>query len=401
MAAVSSAAIGFFVPVGSRDEAPEVAGAAHCLEHLLFKGTVGRSAGEFAEAFDAVGGDANAYTTKEYTAFYARLLAEHAGLGLELLADLLTEPLLAASDLDAERQVILEELAAHDDEPADVCAELLANLLYPDHPLGRDPLGTRESIEGIDAPTLRQFFEARYRSAGMVVALAGQVDVDAACAHLSALPARLGLQAPLRHAPSAPASKVAVLRRRGEQVHLGLAWRSVDRHDPARYAASVYTHLLGGGLSSRLFQEVRERRGLAYAIGADREAWGDAGAMQISVATGPDQVAEVVEVCLATVDAIGRDGPTEREVDIARSNLRAEVLLSHEDSGSRMHRLGAGVLLHGAARPIEETLAGIEAVDLDAVGNFAASITSADAVLAAVGPTTVTACRAALQRRTR
>ena len=347
-----SVCIGFWVGTGSRDEDDRLTPApSHFLEHLLFKGTAERSASAIAEAVDEVGGDFNAFTTKEYTSFYIRLLAEHLDLGLDILSDIMWRPALRPADLDAERQVILDEILMHADEPADEAAEQSSAALFPDHPLGREVLGTQESVAAMTAERIREFFDRHYRPGNMVAAVAGDLDHRRggrrARAHGSR--GRSGRRPPRTGRP--PDDKVeplAVTRRATEQAHLVLAARSVDRTDPRRYALAVLNHVLGGGLSSRLFQEIRERRGLAYSVWSERVAYHDAGIGQRGHGHRPRARGRGARHRRHRARRAGRPtGITERELTIAKGNLRAETLLACEDSGARMSRIGAGLLLHG------------------------------------------------------
>ncbi len=382
-----SVCIGFWVGTGARDEASGEFGASHVLEHLLFKGTEERPPSAIAEAVDEVGGDCNAFTTKEYTSFYIRLLAEHLSLGLDLLSDIMWRPALRASDLDAERQVILDEILMHADEPADEASEQSSALLFPDHPLGREVLGTEESVAAMGAERIRAFFETHYRPGNMVAAVAGDVDHEAVVDGLEARAAgRSGGRAPTRVAPDGRVEPLRVMRRSTEQAHLVLAARSVDRHDPRRFALALANHVLGGGLSSRLFQEIRERRGLAYSIWSERVAYHDAGAVSVGVGTAPEHVDEVLDIIVDQLDLLGSKGVTERELAVAKGNLRAETLLSCEDSGARMSRIGAGLLLHGEVLTVDELLARIDAVTLEEVHAESDELARAPRTLSAVGP---------------
>ncbi|MHB1712294.1 MAG: M16 family metallopeptidase, partial [Acidimicrobiales bacterium] len=283
-----SVCIGFWVGTGSRDESPDRAGASHFLEHLLFKGTADRSASAIAEAVDEVGGDFNAFTTKEYTSFYIRLLAEHLPLGLDILSDIMWQPALRESDLDAERLVILDEILMHADEPSDLAAEQSAAALFPGHPLGREVLGTQQSIEATTAEQIRDFFTLHYRPGNMVAAVAGDLDHNEV---VSGIEARYngssGGSSPERSAPCDSVVPLQVTRRGTEQAHLVMGMRSVGRFDPRRYPLAILNHVLGGGLSSRLFQEIRERRGLAYSVWSERTAYQDTGAVSVGVSTSP------------------------------------------------------------------------------------------------------------------
>ncbi len=386
MAEARSVCIGFWVGTGSRDEAPESAGSSHFLEHLLFKGTHARSASAIAEAVDEVGGDFNAFTTKEYTSFYIRLLAEHVELGLDILSDIMWRPALRGADLDAERQVILDEILMHADEPADEAAEQSSATLFPDHPLGREVLGTEASVEAMTDTRIRAFFDEHYLPGNMVVAVAGDLDHDRV---VSGLAGRAGEHrggaGPERTRPDGRVTPLAVTRRPTEQAHVVLAARSVDRNHPSRYALAVLNHVLGGGLSSRLFQEIRERRGLAYSVWSERVAYVDAGFLSVGLGTGPEHVAEVLDIVTDELAALGADGITERELAIAKGNLRAETLLACEDSGARMSRIGAGMLLHGEVLSVDEVLARVEALTREDVHDAARTLVGAPRTLSVVG----------------
>ena len=382
-----SVCIGFWVGTGSRDEDGALSGASHFLEHLLFKGTDERSATAIAEAVDEVGGDFNAFTTKEYTSFYIRLLAEHVSLGLDILSDIMWSPALRPTDLDAERQVILDEILMHADEPSDEAAEQSSAGLFPGHPLGREVLGSHDSVSDMTAERIRSFFELHYRPGNMVVAVAGDLDhAEVADGLESRFAGGPGGVTPDRHPPGGAVEPLLVTRRATEQAHLVLACRSVDRADPRRYALAVLNHVLGGGLSSRLFQEIRERRGLAYSVWSERVAYHDAGSVSVGMGTAPEHVPEVLAIVASELADLGAHGITERELAIAKGNLRAETLLACEDSGSRMSRIGAGMLLHGEVLPVDEVLARVAALTLEEVHDAAAELVAAPRTLSVVGP---------------
>jgi predicted Zn-dependent peptidase len=382
-----SVCIGFWVGTGARDEEASQAGASHFLEHLLFKGTAERSPSDIAEAVDEVGGDFNAFTTKEYTSFYIRLLAEHLPLGLDILSDIMWKPALRPADLEAERQVILDEILMHADEPADEAAEQSSALLFPDHPLGREVLGSQESVSAMTAERIREFFALHYRPGNMVVAVAGDFAHDVVADGLEArFSGPRGGTTPEREPPGDKVEPVRVTRRATEQAHVVLASRSVDRFDRRRYALAVLNHVLGGGLSSRLFQEIRERRGLAYSVWSERVAYHDAGSVSVGMGTAPEHVAEVLDIVATELASLGADGITERELAIAKGNLRAETLLACEDSGARMSRIGAGLLLHGEVLTVDQVLARVEALTLDEVHAAASQLVAAPRTLSVVGP---------------
>jgi len=387
MTEVASACVGVWVGTGSRDETPAESGMSHFLEHLAFKGTPERTAREIAEEIDAVGGDMNAYTTKEYTTFYVRALAEHVELGLDILCDILCRPALRPEEVDAERQVILEEVLMHRDEPMDVVQEHFATAMFPSHPLGREVLGEPEVIRKVTVPAIRSFFDQHYLPGNMVIAAAGDLDHDRLAVGIEArFASRQGGRPPVRRAPSQETVPLVVESRETEQAQLVLGVRAPDRHSADRFALAVLNHTLGGGLSSRLFQEIREARGLAYSIGSDRNAYDDAGALAISVGTAPEHAHEVLDLLHLELDRLGAEGITERELEVAKGHLRADMLLSLEDSGSRMSRIGSALLLFGTVLTAEELIGRIAAVTADQVRNVAERVLTGPRTLAVVGP---------------
>jgi predicted Zn-dependent peptidase len=387
MADVRSVAMAYWVGSGSRDESDALAGASHFLEHLLFKGTETRSAVAIAESLDEVGGDCNAFTTKEYTTFYVRLLAEHLPLGLDILSEIMWRPALREADVDAERTVILDEILMHADEPSDLAAEQWQVALFPDHPLGRDTLGTASTVAGLRAGDIRRFFEHHYRPANMVVSVAGDCTHEQVAADLEQrFEGQTGGTAPPRTAPGAETSALSVVRRPTEQAHVVYGMRSISRDDERRWPLAVLNHVLGGGLSSRLFQKVREERGLAYSIWSERAAYQDAGSLAIVAGTAPENVDEVLRIVAGELESLAEHGITDRELAVAKGNLRAELLLSGEDSGARMSRIGASMLLHGHVRTVDELLSCVNGVTPDEVMAEARSLAHAPRTLSAVGP---------------
>ncbi len=387
MADVRSVAVAYWVGTGSRDEPPGLAGASHFLEHLLFKGTDRRSAAAIAEALDEVGGDCNAFTTKEYTTFYVRLLSDDLGLGLDILSDIMWEPALRPEDIEAERTVILDEILMHADEPADLAAERWQSALFPDHPLGRDTLGTAATVQRITRDDIAVFFAEHYRPANMVVSVAGDCCHEEVAADLERRFAGVrGGAIPPRTEPGSDVVGLDVVQRSTEQAHLVYGARSVSRFDERRWALAVLNHVLGGGLSSRLFQKVREQRGLAYSVWSERAAYQDAGSLAIVVGTAPEHVSEVLRIVNDELEHLATDGVTERELAVAKGNLRAEMLLSGEDSGARMSRIGAAMLLHGEVLTVDDVIAKIEAIDRAQVLDVAAQLAQAPRTMSAVGP---------------
>ena len=384
---VSSVAAGFWVGSGSRDESPRLAGASHFLEHLLFKGTPTRTAAEIAEAVDAVGGDMNAFTTKEYTAFYVRVLGESLDLGLDILSDVMWDPAFRPEEVEAERQVIMEEILMHSDEPSELVHDRLLEGLFPDHPLGRDVLGDEESIAAMEVEEIRAFHQHHYRPGNIVVAVAGQLDHDEVIEGISRrFCGTPGGEVPRRVAPDGPISPVVVTTRPTEQAHVVLGVPTFGRHDEDRHALAVLDHALGGGLSSRLFQEIRERRGLAYSVYSYRTTFDDTGVLAFYAGTAPTRAREVLDLMVAELERVTTEGVTEREVAVAKGHIRGETALSLEDSAARMSRVARSQLLHGEVMDVDDVLQRIEAVTAEDVDRVAARVLGVEPVLAVVGP---------------
>jgi predicted Zn-dependent peptidase len=384
---VRSVSIGFWVGTGSVDEAPERSGASHFLEHLLFKGTASRTARDIAEAVDAVGGDMNAFTTKEYTTFYVRLLADDQDLGLDILSDIIWSPAFRPDEFEAERQVILEEILMHADEPADLVHDVLAGALYPRHPLGREVLGAEDTVTAMTVDDVAAFHAAHYRPANLVVAAAGALDHDRVVdgiAHRIAGQAGGGPE--VRQAPSSPSLPRAVVSRATEQTHLAVATPAPDRDDEDRHAMSIVEHVLGGGMSSRLFQSIREERGLAYSVYAYRLAFQGAGALAVYAGTSPSHTSEVLDLIQSEMGRLAASGLTAGELDNARGHIRGSMALGLEDTGARMSRIGHSQLVHGRVLSLEEVEARLTALNLDQVNKVAARWLSEPRTVACVGP---------------
>ena len=386
MPGVRSVATGFWVGVGGRDERDELAGASHFLEHLLFKGTEARTAREIAEAVDAVGGEMNAYTAKEYTAYYTRLPDRQLELGIDILADVLSVPAFRPHEVEAERQVILEEILMDEDSPEDRVHTLLFGALFPDHPLGRDVAGTPETITAITRDDIRAFFGTHYRPRNLVVAAAGNVDhdevVDAICRRFDGD----GGEVPERRAPVVPSRAIDVLRRPTEQAHLAVGLRGLPRTDPDRYALAVCNQILGGGMSSRLFQEIREERGLAYSVYSAVSGYADTGAVAVYAGTAPGRANEVIALIHAEIDRLAADGITAQELAVAKGFLEGSLVLGMEDSSGRMTRLGASQQTLGHTITVEEQVARFRAVTADDVARVIDRVLTGPRTLAVVGP---------------
>jgi predicted Zn-dependent peptidase len=383
-----SVATGVWVGVGSRDEPAELSGVSHFLEHLLFKGTPTRTSQEISRSVDRVGGDFNAFTAKEYTAYYCRLPARHALFGIELLGDVLLRPALRESDVDSERLVILEELAMDDDSPDDVAHRMFAAQLFPDHPLGRETAGDRDTVQAINATDVRRFFESHYHAGSMVVTLAGPIDHDEAVKMISSAFAdiRHTGEVPARHAPDAMGADDSV-DDDTEQVHIVMGSRSFPRGDEDREALDVVNHVFGGGLSSRLFEEIRERRGLAYSVYSGVSAYADSGAFQMYAGTQPEHGDEVIALMRAELDRLVADGISDDELDVAVGYLTGAFELGLEDTGARMARNGGLLITTGAVRPIADQVERWAAVDQTAVKRTIGRVFTSDPIVVTVGPT--------------
>jgi predicted Zn-dependent peptidase len=382
-----SATIGVWVRVGGRDEPDDLAGASHFLEHLLFKGTQDRSAREIAEAVDAVGGDMNAFTSREHTAYFTRLPYQELSLGLEILGDVLTEPVFRSHEVDAERQVILEEILMNLDTPEDCVHSLLADALYPDHPLGREVLGTEETVEDLSRDEIAEFFHQWYKPSNLVVVAAGRLEHADVIGGLSGTLGRLsGGERPQRVAPTARPKPVAVQTRTTEQAHICLGWRGLPQSDDDRYALAVANQILGGGMSSRLFQEVREERGLAYSVYSYPSTYSDTGALTIYAGTAPRRATEVLSVVDSIVASLLAEGVTDQELRVAKGYLEGSLVLGLEDSGGRMARLGRSLMTRDDIITVDEHLASIDKVTGDDVSSVLHRVLDSERVLAAVGP---------------
>jgi predicted Zn-dependent peptidase len=383
-----SASVGVWVGVGSRDESAAIAGVSHFLEHLLFKGTHRRSARATAVAVEAVGGDLNAYTAKEHTTFHLRAPTSGLGPGLDVLAEQLCEPLLAADDVVAERSVVLEELAGCDDAPEDVVDRLLWERLFPGHPLGGEVMGTSASVAAMTPEAVTGFFTRWYQPANLVIAAAGGFEEG----ELYRFAARIDAARPAAARPERPLPPPATLpdpvvqRRRTEQGHLCFGWRTAGHFDADRGVRDVLEQVLGGGPASRLFQEVREERALAYAVYASATEFTDSGALAVYAGVNPGRAAEATKVIRGVVEDLAAGGMTEEELATAKGYLSGSYWLGLEDFPSRMTRLGWWQMVAGRIPPPEYYPAMIDAVTSADVARVAAQILTVPPVCAAVGP---------------
>ncbi|MGV9614159.1 M16 family metallopeptidase [Nocardia xishanensis] len=390
---VRSASIGVWVGVGSRDEGRTVAGAAHFLEHLLFKATPSRSALDIAQAMDAVGGELNAFTAKEQTCYYAHVLDEDLPLAVELVSDVVLNGLCRAVDVDVERQVVLEEIAMRDDDPEDLVGDAFLTALFGDHPIGRPVIGSVESIEAMQAGQLRSFHVRRYRPDRMVVAVAGNVEHDHTVELVHrAFESRLDPQAepaPRREGRFRPhgVPELQWNYRDSEQAHLAFGVRAFGRHEgDRRWPLSVLNTVVGGGLSSRLFQRIREERGLAYSVYSSVDTFADTGAFSVYIGCQPENLGKVASLARGVLDEVAEHGITDAECARAKGSLRGGLVLGLEDSASRMNRIGRSELSYGNHRSVSETLARIDAVTTDEVTAIARTLLARPFAASVAGP---------------
>lgn len=393
---VRSATFGIWVGVGSRDETPVLNGATHYLEHLLFKGTERRSALEISAALDAVGGEMNAFTAKENTCYYARVLDTDLPLAIDVVCDMLTGSLIRPEDVEAERGVILEEMAMAEDDPGDVVHDLFAKVIYGAAPLGRPILGTQETVKGLTRDQIAGFFKRRYKPEHLVVAAAGNLDhrvvvkqVEAAFAPLLAKSDAAPTEARRGVKEVRTTGRVEVLNRSTEQAHLVLGVPGVPRHDERRWALGVLNAALGGGMSSRLFQEVREKRGLAYSVYSYSSSYADSGQFGIYAGCQPKRVEEVLRICREELAKVVAEGITEEELSRAIGQISGSTVLGMEDTGSLMNRIGKAELSYGHHLSVDDMLAKIAAVTLEDVHAVARDVLGAHKPsLALIGPIT-------------
>jgi predicted Zn-dependent peptidase len=389
MPSVRSVTLGMWVSVGSRDEAPDQAGCSHFLEHLLFKGTSSRSARDIAEALDAVGGEMNAFTSKELTCFYARVLDEDLPLAFEVLADMIVDARNTEQDVESERQVVLSELDIHFDTPDDLVHSDFSELVLGDHPLALETLGSVASVTRMHRDTIHAYYLDRYRPEHLVIAAAGNVDHDRVVALADGLLGDLGRPGRSRPPRTTPdrfgQSQLHVRHRPTEQAHVVLGGPGLSSCDDDRWALRVLNVLLGGGMSSRLFQEIRETRGLAYTTFSYGSSYTDGGLFGAYVGTSPGKVDEVLSVLRSELDRVADDVTTE-EVERAKGSLTGGTVIGLEDTGSRMSRLGKQVASGTPIITVDGALARIAEVDLDAVRAVARRIMQQPRNLAVVGP---------------
>jgi len=391
---VRSAAVGIWVNVGSRDEAPATAGASHFLEHLLFKGTTSRTALEISSSIESVGGEMNAFTSKEYTCFYARVIDTDLPMAIDVVSDLITSSIVTALDVDAERKVVLEEIAMRDDDPSDLVHDLFSDTYYGDTPIGRPILGTVESIQGMSRNTVFNYYKKKYLPQDLVVAVAGNIKHKRVVAMVEEALSRdnfLDVMAapvirPNTVIKNSKQQSVGLLYKKSEQAHMFYGMEGVARADDRRFAMGVLSAALGGGMSSRLFQEIREKRGLAYSVYAYAQQFAGSGVLGFYAGCNPTKAIEVVEIIRSVVADVADNGMTHEEIERAKGAVRGSLVLSQEDTGSRMSRIGKNEIVYGQVMDFDDILKAISRVSAQDIREIASEFLVKTPTLALVGP---------------
>ncbi|CAM8636653.1 M16 family metallopeptidase [Candidatus Planktophila dulcis] len=391
---VRSAAVGIWVNVGSRDEAPATAGASHFLEHLLFKGTTSRTALDISSSIESVGGEMNAFTSKEYTCFYARVIDTDLPMAIEVVSDLIASSIVTALDVDAERKVVLEEIAMRDDDPSDLVHDLFSDTYYGDTQIGRPILGTVESIKGMSRNTVFNYYKKKYLPQDLVVAVAGNIKHKRVVAMVEQALSRdnfLDVMAAPAIRPNIPIKNtkqqsVGLMYKKSEQAHMFYGMEGVARADDRRFAMGVLSAALGGGMSSRLFQEIREKRGLAYSVYAYAQQFAGSGVLGFYAGCNPTKAIEVVEIIRSVLSDVADNGMTHEEIERAKGAVRGSLVLSQEDTGSRMSRIGKNEIVYGQVMDFDDILKAISRVSAQDIHEIASEFLVKTPTLALVGP---------------
>ena len=390
---VRSAAVGYWVATGSRDEEIPEAGAAHFLEHLLFKGTPTRTAMEISSSLEAVGGDMNAFTTQEYTCFHAKVLDRDMKLVIDTLSDMLTSSNVTNEDVDQERNVVLEEISMHEDEPNELAYDNWSQTLLGDQPIGRPIIGTRKSITEMTRTQVYGFFKKYYSPERTIISIAGNIDHDVAVKMIvDSLKGtdwdKSGVK-PLEPRTSKPlptvGSGIKIVKKDTEQAHIVWGVPGLDRHDEKRYIIAVLSAAVGGGMSSRLFQEIREKRGLVYTVYSFAHHYTGTGIFGVYAGTTKEKVNEVVEIIKKELADVAANGITEEELERGKGALRGGLVLGLEETNARMTRIAKGELLYGEYMSLDDTLSKIDAVSIEDIKALAAQLFTQKALLCVVG----------------
>lgn len=385
---VRSVALGIWFSVGSRDEDSPEAGMSHFMEHMMFKGTPTRSAAEISEQFDRIGAELNAFTSKEYTCYYSRVIDEHLPTAVEVLSDMVGHASLTDESCEKEREVVIEEIARMEDTPDDRIHELFAQTLWPHHPIGLPILGSRESVGSFDHAAAAAFRTRHYLTGNCIVAAAGNVDHDALVALVKQ---HLQLPGGLRSARSASgaratARRISVLTKETEQAHIAYGVAGLSARSPDRFILAVLDAAFGGGMSSRLFQEIREKLGLAYSVYSFHALYQDTGQWTMYAGTRPDNAGKVISLIQAEVDRLLDFGLTADELSRSKESIKGTLVLGLENTRNRMTRLGKNAVTDGEMLSVDEVVARIDEVDLDSAHRVAREMFAGDRVLALIGP---------------
>jgi predicted Zn-dependent peptidase len=383
MTHVRSVSIGVWLARGSRHEPAEQSGIAHFVEHMLFKGTATRSAEDIAQTIDSIGGQMDAFTAKEYASYYIKVLDEHLPLAVEVLSDIIMRPKFAAEDLDREKKVVLEEIKMVEDTPDDLVHELFVERFWQNHPLGRPILGTKETVESLTTDGLRRYFETVYTAPTLIIAVVGNIEHQAARALVEKSFAGLSnTSQPITDGPPTVMPTVLIRNKELEQSHVCLGTRGYQQDHADRYSSYILNTILGGSMSSRLFQNVREKRGLAYAVFSGLSAYRDAGSMTIYAGCANDAVGELIDVVIAELRRLKEEPLPESELRRAKDHLKGSLMLNLESTSSRMSHLARQEIYFDRHFGLDETLAGIEAVTVSEIQRVARDL-FADGALAA------------------
>ena len=392
---VRSAAVGIWANVGSRDESNSVMGASHFLEHLLFKGTKTRSALEISSSIEAVGGEMNAFTSQEYTCFYARVIDTDLPLAVDVISDLITSSTFTKADVDSERTVVLSEISVRDDDPSDYIHELFLQTMYGDTPVGRSILGTVDSINAMSRTALFNYYKKHYRPEELVVSVAGNVKHKYVVKMVEQALSRDGfLDVPAAHSDTRPTTpvkmpglgKVGIIDRKTEQAHILYGFPGLARTDKRRFAMSILASAIGGGMSSRLFQEIREKRGLAYTTYAYPQQFAGTGTLAFYAGCRTEKAEEVIALMRECAEQVAAHGLTDEEISRAKGAVTGSLILGQEDTGSRMTRIGKSELVYGEIMSFDEILKAVRSVTAEEVHQLARDLFSQPATLGVVGP---------------
>ncbi|MCY8840736.1 M16 family metallopeptidase [Bacillus atrophaeus] len=383
---VRSVAIGVWIGTGSRHETPEINGISHFLEHMFFKGTSTRSARDIAESFDRIGGQVNAFTSKEYTCYYAKVLDEHANYALDVLADMFFHSSFDENELKKEKNVVYEEIKMYEDAPDDIVHDLLSKAIYGNHSLGYPILGTEETLDSFNGDSLRQYMDDFYTPDRVVISIAGNVtdsfikDVEKWFGTYEAKGAASGMKQPEFYYEKLTRKKET------EQAHLCLGFNGLEVGHPDIYNLIVLNNVLGGSMSSRLFQDVREDKGLAYSVFSYHSSYEDSGMLTIYGGTGAKQLQLLSETIQETLGTLKRDGITQKELENSKEQMKGNLMLSLESTNSKMSRNGKNELLLGKHKTLDEIINELNEVNLESVNGLARRIFTDDYALALISP---------------